>query len=411
MTGLASRVMRQLVAIGPLRTAIAITILQLSIVIGVGGYAAQQGPREPFAGTWMELAQPGHDPVSSGIASLQRWDALWYQHIAIDGYASDDGTTAFMPLYPTLGRLVAIPLFGNVGLALVLVSCAFYVIALWLLAQLVALEAPSLGIRPDEALPVGILAMLILATFPTAFFFVAPYTESPFVALTLASVLLARRGRLDGAAVCAGLATLIRVQGLFLAFPIAWEALRAADLAPPLRRPSVRQARQALRGLAYAAAPVVAVAAWYVILSVDFGRPALGLSAQAPWGYQLVPPWDALAASTRYIEGSLPHPMGYIESLNIACLVGFAGLLIAARRLPFSHTLYAVPSLALVGARVMFMIPLMSVSRYVLAIYAGFLWLGAWLWQHPRLAVTWLAVGAIAQLLLVQWFARWGFVA
>jgi hypothetical protein len=103
--------------------------------------------------------------------------------------------------------------------------------------------------------------------------------------------------------------------------------------------------------------------------------------------------------------------MAYIEGLNLACLIGFAGLLVAARRLPFSAALYAVPSLALVSTRAMFMLPLMSVSRYVLTIFPAFLWLGVALWQHPRLAVGWLIAGAIAQLLLVQWFARWGFVA
>jgi len=411
MTGLASRVLRRLVEIGPFRTAIAITILQFSIVVAVGGYAAQQGPREPFAGDWMVLAQPGHDLVSNGIASLQRWDALWYQHIALDGYAPDNGTTAFMPLYPTLGRLVAIPLFGNVGLALVLVSSTFYPIALWLLARLVAQEAPSLRIRPDETLPVGILTMLTLATFPTGFFFVAPFTESPFLALTLASVLMARRRRFGWAAVFGALATLVRVQGLFLVFPLAWEALRAAGLTARPAPPTGRPARRALVGLACAATPALALGAWYLGLSVAFGRPALGISAQAPWGYHLVPPWEALAASASYIESMLPHPMGFIESLDMACLLGFAGLLVAARRLPFSHTLYAIPSLVLVGARVMFMLPLMSVSRYILAIYSGFLWLGTWLWRHPRLAVAWLVIGAIAQVVLVQWFARWGFVA
>jgi hypothetical protein len=142
------------------------------------------------------------------------------------------------------------------------------------------------------------------------------------------------------------------------------------------------------------------------------GRPTLGLSAQAPWGYQVVGPWDALASSLTYIKAQLPRPMSYVEGLNLVCVVGFAGLLVAvARRLPVSHTLYSVPSLVLASTRAMFMMPLMSASRLVLAIYPAFLWLGAWLWRHPRLAFVWLIVGAIAQLILVQWFARWGFVA
>jgi hypothetical protein len=411
VTGAAARVLRRLVEIGPGRTAVAIAILQFSAVIAVGGYAAQHGPREAFAGSWMELARPGDDPLGKGIASLERWDALWYQHIALDGYAPDNGTTAFMPVYPLIGRAVSVVLLGNVALALLLVSCTFYPLALWLLARLVAHEAPLLGIEQDDAGQVGIVTMLGLATFPTAFFFVAPFTESPFLALTLASVLMARRGRLGWAAALGAIAALVRVQGVLLALVIAWEGLRAAGLLAARSRPSREDLRRAVPALLPAAVPVLALGGWYLLLSAALARPALGASSQALWGYQLVSPWDAMSASVAYIQGLVRRPMAYIEGLNLACLVGFAGLLVAARRLPFSAALYAVPSLALVSTRAMFMLPLMSVSRYVLTIFPAFLWLGVALWRHPRIAVGWLVAGAIAQLLLVQWFARWGFVA
>ncbi|HJX38442.1 MAG TPA: hypothetical protein VJ714_07575, partial [Anaerolineae bacterium] len=49
----------------------------------------------------------GVEPVSGGIAELflgvwQRFDTLWYLRIAAQGYAPDDGSTVYFPLYPML---------------------------------------------------------------------------------------------------------------------------------------------------------------------------------------------------------------------------------------------------------------------------------------------------------------------
>ena len=43
----------------------------------------------------------------------QRWDALWYQHLAEAGYQAGDGSTAFYPLYPFLIKVFSLPLFGQ----------------------------------------------------------------------------------------------------------------------------------------------------------------------------------------------------------------------------------------------------------------------------------------------------------
>ncbi len=63
------------------------------------------GSREPFKGSWDQLAIQGTDFASQLLSSWQRWDALWYQHITEVGYRVGDGSAAFFPLYPILGRL------------------------------------------------------------------------------------------------------------------------------------------------------------------------------------------------------------------------------------------------------------------------------------------------------------------
>jgi hypothetical protein len=404
-------------AIGLWRTALAIAILQFAVVVTVAGYAADVGPREPYAGSWEELAAGDDDLLSGVIAPLQRWDALWYQHIASDGYGSNDGTTAFLPLFPALGSLLSLPLFGNAALALVIVAFLSYVVALWLLAKLAIREAtdrPPTSNHLDYQRPLrsGVVTMLVLATFPTAFFFVAPYTESLFLALAVATILLARSGRPGLAALTAALASFVRFQGLFLALPIAWEAMRSAGL---FREWGEQAWDLRWRAIAKAAAtgssPVIAIIAWYAAISLLFDGSPVGMAAQAPWGYQLAAPWDAVIDSVRYVAARFPRPPGWIEGLNLVCLLGFAALTISTTRLPISHTLYAVPSLALIGTRTMFLLPLMSVSRYVLVLFPGFLVLGSVLQGHPRVLVAWLTISTLGQLALVQYFARWGFVA
>ncbi|TAL26167.1 MAG: hypothetical protein EPN99_00670, partial [Frankiales bacterium] len=43
---------------------------------------------------------------SSAVTAWETGDALWYLRIASQGYATDDGSGAFFPLYPLLVRAV-----------------------------------------------------------------------------------------------------------------------------------------------------------------------------------------------------------------------------------------------------------------------------------------------------------------
>jgi hypothetical protein len=255
--------------------------------------------------------------------------------------------------------------------------------------------------------------MLCLATFPTAFFFVAGFTESLVHAVAVASLLFARQGRIGLAALCAMVAALVRIQGVFLILPILWEALRHHGLTTlPWRRPD---GPKLVRGLVLAAvaaaAPGVVLVAWYAFLLFMFGPKAVGFSAQAPWGQKLVLPWDAIVSGVQFIQAQLPQPFALIEALNLVCLLGFAAFAIVGPRLPVSFLLYEGPSLALVSVRAMFMLPLMSVSRYVLVLVPAFAAAARVLVRRPGWLLAWLGIGIVAQLLLVQWFARWGFVA
>ena len=75
-------------------------------------------------------------------------------------------------------------------------------------------------------------SVLYLALFPTTLFLVAVYSESLYLALSVAAFLLARRARWGWAGLTIGLATLARVSGVVLLPALAMLAWRAPNRAP-----------------------------------------------------------------------------------------------------------------------------------------------------------------------------------
>src|SRR5215212_7469932 len=173
------------------------------------------------------LTHPIADPL---LAPLARWDSVWYLRIADGGYGDDPARAAFFPLYPVLVRGVG-TLFGGSHAALLvaayLVSLAAFLAALVLLYRLTELELGRRLARP---------VLLLLALFPAAVYFGAPYSESLFLLLAVGAFYAARTGRWAWAGACAGLAAATRSAGLLLVLPLVmiwWSTLprRARDVA------------------------------------------------------------------------------------------------------------------------------------------------------------------------------------
>lgn len=359
--------------------------------IGLGLIAFLSLKLEPpggGGGNWLNLIITGHDPWSIFLSAWQRWDALWYQQIAEHGYRAGDGTGAFFPLYPLLSRLVSYLVGGQMVVSELLVSSVAFCVALWLLYKIAC---------PDTGAAAAQLAVLLVALFPTGFFLLVPYTESLFLAMTLAALYFARRDRpwISGAFGFA--AGLTRTQGALLVLPLAFEHVRRRD----------EQGKRPGLALAAATLPAFGLIAFTLYQHLIVGEHRSSLSVQQEWGYQVVPPWEALSASWTHIV-RLGDP---IEALNLASLVGFTILALwGVRRLPIAYTLYALPHLGLLFAREMYFSPLMSVSRFALVLFPCFIVLATWLARRPALAYGWLAIGVILQAFLFQYFVHWGFV-
>ena len=398
-----------------LRLAVVLTLGQ-SVALALMGLAAPLlGPREPYGGNWEELIDRGSGLLGQIASNWQRWDALWYQHIALFGYGVRDGSAAFYPLYPLLSRALSLP-SGDVVRAELLLSGVASIGAAWFLWKLSRLEVLK-GVRSDRiggglrrrAVVAPLLTVLLTALFPTGFFFLAPYTESLFLCLTVASFWLMRTGRLWPAGVVAFLASLTRAQGILLALPIAYEAIRRKGTFEWVRRRGGHPPGVVVLAALLPVAGALAFAS-YQVGSLATGQ--IGIGSQAPWGFAFVMPWQAFAASFEFIGRNVGKPAAIVEALNVLSL-GVASVITIAsvRRIPPAYSIYALSTLGLYFFRTMAFSPLMSVSRFVLVVFPCFMVAGMWFARRPRLAAAWLAVSFGLQLLLYQYWVRWGFVA
>src|SRR5262245_52876580 len=122
---------------------------------------------------------------------LARWDTFYYHSIAVTGYSWDPNVfrhdnVVFFPLYPLLMRWGGALIGGHPLIAGLVVSLAAFTGAIALVYRLALLELGQDGARR---------AVLLLVTFPYAFFFSVVYTESLFLLLSVGAFYAMRRGR------------------------------------------------------------------------------------------------------------------------------------------------------------------------------------------------------------------------
>jgi Gpi18-like mannosyltransferase len=152
-----------------------------------------------------------NSPIAPFIEPWHRWDTGWYLKIALNGYAANDGSVIFAPLYPALIKVVG-ALTGDILLGALIVGNVACLALLIILYKLIQLQTQSNRIATN--------ALLLLITFPTAFYLLAAYTESTFLLFVVGTFLAARQRHWWIAAILAALATLTRLQGWVLFFPV-----------------------------------------------------------------------------------------------------------------------------------------------------------------------------------------------
>jgi hypothetical protein len=161
-----------------------------------------------FAVLAVVVSRPDVLPADPWLQIWNRWDAPHFLEIAAHGYLppADPARIVLLPLYPlaiAVGALVMAPIASAM-----LVS---------LLAGLAAAAGLHRLVRLDDSRPAARAAVVAMAIFPTAFAFVAPYSESLFVALAIWSFV--RAERTGGCGALGALAAFTRIRDLPAAGP------------------------------------------------------------------------------------------------------------------------------------------------------------------------------------------------
>jgi Gpi18-like mannosyltransferase len=118
-----------------------------------------------------------------------RWDAGPYLAIATSGYEAtlEQNTLGFFPLYPLLVQALSRLTGLNPALAGMFIAQVSYLVAILLFYKLARLIHDDHGYAWRST--------LFLTLFPTAFFYLALYAESLYLALAILTVYLLLRPR------------------------------------------------------------------------------------------------------------------------------------------------------------------------------------------------------------------------
>lgn len=369
-------------------------------VVGMTAFAVHGAgdPRVPHLGRVLDIV----------VAPISRWDAVHLQVIASRGYVREN-LTAFYPLYPLLSRAVG-TVTGSLLLGGALVSLVSFLIALVVLHKLAELELGADAARRT---------VLLLAFFPAALFFSAFYTESLFLALSVAAFYLARSGRWGWACALAGLASATRNSGVLLFVPIALLYLYGprGDRPPPAAGRSWRPRFPVRRDVLWLALVPAGFVAYAIYQAHQFGDPLASLHAQTFWSREFKGPlaavWYAIPktgeACYELFTGSHDGFESPISKLANAGALALAFVAIAGmfRRLPPAYGAYTVLALLLPLSSPVPQHPLMSVPRYMAVLFPIHMWMATHTADRRRLAIVLVASGAMLAVLSLK-FSTWG---
>jgi hypothetical protein len=329
------------------------------------------------------------DPVAHGwhalVTAAERQDAAWFLAIATRGYDPADGSAAFFPLYPLAIRAVSwLPGLGPLGAAL-LVSNACFAGGLVMLHGLTRLEGMSTSAAR--------LTVLLVAIFPTAFFFLAPYTEGPFLLASVSAFWFARRDRWALAALAGALAAGTRSVGVLLVLALGVEAVHRS-------RQDGRPVVPRLAGaLAVGLGPLLYLAWW----RIAHGDALVPYTAQRNWQREVRLPWTTLADA---VSSALRLGGYWLVDLLVVGVV-LVAVVAGLRWMRPTYSVYALASLAVPLVYAWPTRPLLSMPRFVAVIFPAF-WVLARAAERGRLPARGLvAVFAGGYALLGALFVTW----
>jgi hypothetical protein len=325
-------------------------------------------PDTPIVGTEVSGLQVDATPgLHNAWDGTNRWDASWLLLIAEQGYAEDDPSAAFFPGYPLAVRSLSSLLGGHTVTAGLLVSNLAFLGALIVLHGLTELERSRDAARRT---------VLLVATFPTSFFFFAPYAESLFLLTSVTAFWFARTDRWVAGGLAGAAAAITRSVGIVLAPALAVEALqRRSERHDPDDRPWTAW----LAGALVATGPLLYAATWVVR-----GSWAAPFRAQEWWAREPAFPLVTLGRGLALGVEGITAEQGWYWTVEAALLVAVVvPTAIAWRSLRHGYLVYTVLGLLVPLTYAFPARPLLSIPRFLAVIFPAF-WVIADAVSTPR---------------------------
>jgi hypothetical protein len=308
-------------------------------------------------------------------ASIFRKDAIFYVWISEHGYHAPDRPPGFFPLYPLLIKVVAFPVRDHVVAGLI-VSLVAFGAAMVLLYALADIE-----IGPEAARR----TVLLMAFFPTALFLSADYTESLFLALSLACLLAARTERWALCGIAGAFASATRNTGLILGLAalILYLYGPRGERQPELPGGGLRPRFRIRADVLWLALVPLGLVAYSVYCAVQLDDWLAWLHGHAEFGRTLHAPLEGAVLGTtkaiRSVGDLVTGNNSRGEAASHIIVWGFlvyavVALIGALRRLPVAYGVYAGLAMALPLTAIVPDHPLSAFARYVLVLWPLTMW-------------------------------------
>jgi hypothetical protein len=323
------------------------------------------------------------------IGAWIRWDAAHYLSIAKLGYSgSSPMLSVFYPLFPTLTRITAQLINNQYELAGLIIATLSLITSLALLYKMVVEE-----FGPQTAL----WTTVALCIFPSAFYLVAPYTESLFIALTLAMFYLAPRKQWGWVGLLGACASLTRGPGAYTTLALAWLAWKQ------YRTGQLNSMQKKIATVTGLALPGLA-GLCFILWRSWAGYPPMNDIFTQYFNLRLVNPIQGLWLA---LSQSVMRPW-YSTFLDISsAFIGLVLLAVMLRNPRWRRGEWIIFMALNLGVYLskyqVFLLssPLQSLARYALVLFPGFIIAGEWLSrQKKNRQILYLAINGILLLII-----------
>jgi Gpi18-like mannosyltransferase len=302
------------------------------------------GARFPYADRVLEITN-----LPYWIWGFGNFDGVHFLRLAQNGYNAEF-TQAFFPLYPLLIRFLNffpriktldLNIFTDPSyfLTAIILSTVFFLLALYFLFKLWGEEYNK---------KTAFLSILLLLSFPTAFYFGATYSESLFLLLVVLTFWFSKKNKYVLAGLTALLASATKIQGTILFIFLAIE------LWQKYRNNLIKPGKQLWYGLVGLFISPLGLVAYMYYLYKAFGNAIYFLTAQPAFGAERssLPLVLLPQVIYRYIKMLLtlsPSTLAFWNAkleLTIT-LILVVGLIFAFKKIKFSYWIYAALAILL----------------------------------------------------------------